>query len=76
VKPTDPCADLPGDGGFSPTLRELAWFPRRVRASAEARDACEISAFGIHWAALDEDISVAALLAGRGDGTGVGGEAA
>jgi len=51
----------------------LAWFPRLMRASAEARDAYEISAFGSHRAAQDEDISVAGLLAGRGDGKGVGG---
>ena len=76
MKPADPCADLPGDGGFSPTLRVPAWFSRRVQASAEAREACETNAFASHRAALDEDISVAGLLAGPGDGTGVGGEAA
>jgi hypothetical protein len=31
-----------------------------------------ISAFGLHWEALDEDVSVAGLLAGRGDMAGVG----
>jgi hypothetical protein len=49
----------------------LAWFPRLMRASAEAREAVEISAFGLHWEALDEDISVAGLFAGRGDATPV-----
>lgn len=43
----------------------LAWFPRLMRASAEEREAVEIRAFGLHWEALDEDISVAGLLAGR-----------
>ena len=27
----------------------------------------EISPFGLHWRALDEDVSVEGLLAGRGD---------
>jgi hypothetical protein len=47
----------------------LAWFPRLLSASPEQRRAVEISAFGLHWEALDEDISVAGLLAGRGDRT-------
>ncbi len=51
----------------------LAWFPRLMAATAAERDAVEISAFGLHWQALDEDISVAGLLAGRGT---EGGEAA
>ncbi len=45
----------------------LAWFPKLLGAVSEDREAVEISAFGLHWAALDEDISVPALLAGRGD---------
>lgn len=49
----------------------LAWFPRLLRASAEQRRAVRISASGrgLHWDALDEDISVQGLLAGRGDQT-------
>jgi hypothetical protein len=45
----------------------LAWFPRLLRASPEQRQACRISRRGLHWEALDEDISVAGLLAGYGD---------
>ena len=47
----------------------LAWFPRLLRASPEQRLRFEISGGGqgLHWDALDEDISVAGLLAGRGD---------
>jgi hypothetical protein len=45
----------------------LAWFPRLLRATAPQREQVEISAMGLHWEALDEDISVAGLLAGRGD---------
>jgi len=45
----------------------LAWFPRLLRASAEELNQVRISTRGLHWDALDEDISVAALLAGLGD---------
>lgn len=47
----------------------LAWFPRLLRASREQRDACRLSSRGLHWEALGEDISIAGLLAGRGDQT-------
>ncbi len=43
----------------------LAWFPSLLAASAEARADVTFSAFGMHWAMLDEDISVPALLEGR-----------
>ena len=45
----------------------LAWFPRLLRATPAQRAACRISSRGLHWAELDEDTSVAGLLAGRGD---------
>ena len=48
----------------------LAWFPRLLHASKADREKYELSAFGIHWEQLDEDISVAGLLAGQGDMTG------
>ena len=54
----------------------LAWFPRLLRASPEEREAVEVSAYGLHWEALDEDLSVEGLLAGRGDRTRAGVEAA
>jgi hypothetical protein len=47
----------------------LAWFPRLLHATPEQRGKYEISAGGLHWEELDEDISVAGLLAGRGDQT-------
>jgi hypothetical protein len=45
----------------------LEWFPRLVHATAEERRAWRLIAHGrgIHWAALDEDISVSNLLTGR-----------
>ncbi len=45
----------------------LAWFPRLLHASAEQRANVDISRHGLHWEALDEDISIAGLLAGVGD---------
>lgn len=50
----------------------LAWFPRLLHANPEARAAVTLSPFGLHWEALDEDISISGLLAGRGDLGGVG----
>lgn len=47
----------------------LVWFPRLLHATAEQRDAFFLSPSGIHWDEIDEDISVAGLLAGRGDQT-------
>jgi len=47
----------------------LAWFPRLLHATPEQRERVEFSPSGLHWEAIDEDISVAGLLAGRGDMT-------
>lgn len=47
----------------------LAWFPRLFHASPEQREDYELSSCGMHWEALDEDISVEGILAGRGDQT-------
>lgn len=45
----------------------LAWFPRLLAAAPEQRAQFELSPRGIHWEALDEDISIDGLLAGHGD---------
>jgi hypothetical protein len=47
----------------------LAWFPRLLHGAPELRRKVSISASGLHWDELDEDISIAGLLAGRGDQT-------
>lgn len=54
----------------------LAWFPRLFHATPEQRDAVTISATGLHWEEIDEDISIAGLLEGRGDVTRAGQQAA
>lgn len=45
----------------------LAWFPRLAHASGSARADYELlgDGEGIHWPQVDEDISVAGLLAGQ-----------
>jgi hypothetical protein len=45
----------------------LAWFPRLLHATEEQRGQLRISGRGLHWEALDEDVSIAGLLAGAGD---------
>jgi Protein of unknown function (DUF2442) len=45
----------------------LAWFPRLLHATPAQREQVELSRVGLHWEDLDEDISIAGLLAGRGD---------
>ena len=47
----------------------LAWFPRLMRATPEQRANVDLSPRGLHWDKLDEDVSVAGLLAGAGDMT-------
>lgn len=47
----------------------LAWFPRLLHATRAQRDAVWLSPGGLHWEDIDEDISVAGLIAGRGDMT-------
>ncbi len=46
-----------------------AWFPRLLNATSKQREAVEIGRFGLHWEDIDEDISIAGLLAGRRDQT-------
>ena len=47
----------------------LAWFPRLLAADPADRERVEIGHCGLHWEQLDEDISIAGLLAGRRDMT-------
>ena len=42
----------------------LAWLPRLMSASKQELEKCGIGEYGLHWDALDEDISVEGLLAG------------
>jgi Protein of unknown function (DUF2442) len=45
----------------------LAWYPRLLHATSEERSNWQLVARGegIHWPAVDEDISVASIIAGR-----------
>ena len=44
----------------------LAWYPRLLRATAEQRATWEKAGagYGIHWPAIDEDLSTDGLLRG------------
>jgi hypothetical protein len=48
----------------------LQWYPRLVHGSARERERWELigPGVGIHWPALDEDISIEGLLHGRASG--------
>lgn len=45
----------------------VSWYPRLEQATERERDAWELigGGTGIHWAAVDEDISIDGLLAGK-----------
>ncbi len=45
----------------------IAWYPRLLHATRDELKAYELSPAGIHWDALDEDISVEGILKGFGD---------
>ena len=45
----------------------LAWFPRLLNATPAQREQVELSRVGLHWEDIDEDFSIAGLLAGRDD---------
>ena len=47
----------------------LAWYPRLLHVSTDDLAKVWISPSGLHWDELDEDISIAGILAGRGDMT-------
>jgi hypothetical protein len=48
----------------------LAWYPRLLHGTTEERSNWRLigGGLGIHWPALDEDISVRNLLAGQASG--------
>lgn len=43
----------------------LTKFPILLNATTAQRNACETSAYGLHWDALDEDISIEGLMMGK-----------
>jgi Protein of unknown function (DUF2442) len=50
----------------------LAWYPRLLHGTPDQRNQVMISPSGLHWEELDEDISIAGLIAGRRDMTRMG----
>ena len=51
------------------SLLLLDWYPRLKNAAAAQREAYEITPMGIHWPALDEDLSITGMLKGRKAGS-------
>lgn len=49
----------------------IRWFPRLLNATSMQREQWEVGpdGDGLHWDEIDEDISLAGLLAGRADRT-------
>ena len=48
----------------------LAWFPKLLRSTPGELERVRITNRGLHWDAMDEDVSIAGLLAGLGDQSG------
>ncbi len=50
----------------------LAWYPRLMHATATERQDFQIigGGEGLHWPQLDEDLSIAGMLAGQPSGEG------
>jgi hypothetical protein len=42
----------------------LWWYPRLLKASPVDRENYELSPMGVHWPNIDEDVSVASMIAG------------
>jgi hypothetical protein len=56
--------------GFGRTLGiPLEWFLHLLHRNPEQREKVELRRDGLNWDELDEDISMAGLLAGRADQT-------
>jgi len=76
ASPAEPLAVRFDDHSFWVDLEDgrtlgvpLAWFPRLLHATPDQRAQVDMSRSGLHWEDIDEDISIAGLLAGRGDQT-------
>ena len=72
VEDARPVAALCDDAHLHVTLADgralsapLWWYPRLVSATPEDRNDVELSPLGIHWPAIDEDISVASIFRGE-----------
>jgi hypothetical protein len=46
----------------------IAWYPRLLHAKRKHRNKIEVSGQGLHWPALDEDLSVRGIILGRKSG--------
>lgn len=69
VRVTDDTLTVDLDDGRTISV-PLGWYPRLAHGTPEERAVYEISGagYGLHWPALDEDLSVEGLLFGRPSG--------
>ena len=72
IDATRPVAASCHDGALNVRLQDgrelrapLWWYPRLASADAASLALIELSPMGLHWPALDEDISVASILRGQ-----------
>lgn len=64
VRVTDESVIVSLDDGRT-IITPIAWYPRLKHGTPAERNHAEIGAFGIHWPDLNEDLSIAGMLAGR-----------
>lgn len=43
----------------------VVWYPRLASDTDKQRSNCRITARGLHWPDIDEDLSIAGLIEGR-----------
>ena len=72
VEDTQPAAVACDDAHLHVTLVDgrtlsapLWWYPRLAAADHASRNEAELMPLGIHWPALDEDISIASIVRGE-----------
>lgn len=68
VRFTDATMSVDLEDGRTITV-PIAWYPRLSHATEAQRLAFDLSPGGVHWEEVDEDISVAGMLAGHADMT-------
>ena len=64
VKVTDDSLSVDLEDGRT-IITPLVWYPRLLHGTKKERNNFEVGIFGIHWPDLDEDLSIAGMLAGR-----------
>jgi hypothetical protein len=69
VKVTDDSVIVDLDDGRTIST-PIVWYPRLLHGTPAERNNAEITPLGVHWPDLNEDLSIAGMLAGRKSGEG------